>query len=276
MVVIFGRMFIGTLTCIPLMWRLRPAQARRSDLLWLLLMCLCEPCLYFIFEAKALLLTSASQAGMITAMLPLMVAVGAMVFLREKVTRKTLSGFSLAIIGACGLSWAAVPDHSAPDPVLGNFFEFVAMVCATGYTLVLKKLSDRYHPFFLTGGQAVVGAVFFGLLVFFLHRSGPWNWHPAGVAAIAYLGIAVTVGAYGLYNFGVSRIPANQASVFINLIPVFTLILGWTILQESLTPVQYVASALVLVGVVLSQDRTPETDARACVSGGSPPAECGT
>ena len=53
--------------------------------------------------------------------------------------------------------------------------------------------------------------------------------------ALIYLGTLVTVIAYGLYNFGVSRIPVSQASAYINLIPVFAVILGFTILGERFT-----------------------------------------
>lgn len=68
----------------------------------------------------------------------------------------------------------------------------------------------------------------------------------------------MTLGAYGLYNFGVSRIPASQATAFVNLIPVFTVFLGWLILGERFTAVQYLASALVFLGIFMSQSRTPE------------------
>ena len=124
-------------------------------------MALCEPCLYFSFEARALELTTASQAGMITAMLPLMVAVGARLILGEVLRARTLAGFGLAILGACWLSVAGTPSVDAPHPVLGNFLEFIAMVCATGYIISLKWLTARYSPFFLTAVQAFVGAVFF-------------------------------------------------------------------------------------------------------------------
>ena len=60
-------------------------------------MAICEPCLYFLFEARALQLTSASQAGMITAMLPLLVAILAWGWLKERISRQTLLGFMLAI-----------------------------------------------------------------------------------------------------------------------------------------------------------------------------------
>ncbi|MCY1555114.1 EamA-like transporter family protein [compost metagenome] len=73
---------------------------------------------------------------------------------------------------------------------------------------------------------------------------------------MVYLGIVVTVGAYGLYNFGVSRLPASQASGFINLIPVFTLVFAMLLLGESLNAMQMLAAALVFVGVALSQWRS--------------------
>ena len=73
--------------------------------------------------------------------------------------------------------------------------------------------------------------------------------------AVIYLGAFISFGAYGLYNFGVSRIPVSQASAFVNLIPVFTVLLGWLILGEQFTPTQYLAALLILTGIFLSQDR---------------------
>ena len=72
--------------------------------------------------------------------------------------------------------------------------------------------------------------------------------------AVVYLGAVVTLGAYGCYNYGVSKLPASQATAFVNLIPVFTIILGWLILGEKFNFMQYLAAAVVFAGVILSQD----------------------
>ncbi|MGV8455706.1 EamA family transporter, partial [Pseudomonas aeruginosa] len=66
-----------------------------------------------------------------------------------------------------------------------------------------------------------------------------------GIQAVVYLGVVVTVGAYGLYNFGVGRLPASQASGFINLIPVFTLVFAALLLGETLNGPQMLAAGLV-------------------------------
>jgi drug/metabolite transporter (DMT)-like permease len=252
--VIFARMALGSLIFL-LAWRWRgQVEYRAGDWKYLLGLAACEPCLYFIFEALALQHTSAAQAGMVTALLPLLVAVGAFLFLRERISRTTLAGFLIAMIGAVWLSLAGAPDEHANNPVLGNFYELLAMLCATGYTLVLKKLSARYSAFLLTAMVAFVGSIFFLPLALF-SAPVPVSVSPMGVAAVAYLGIVVTVGAYGLYNFGVSRLPASQASGFTNLIPVFTLLFAILLLGESLTGMQMLAAALVFAGVVLSQWR---------------------
>jgi len=255
MIVIFGRMVVGSVCFLVFYRQLRHTVIKREDVKYLLFMAVCEPCIYFIFEAKALELTSASQAGLITAMLPLMVALGATVFLKERISRQTVVGFLIAISGACWLSLAGEKSVSAPNPLLGNFLEFLAMVAATGYTLSLKHLSARYSALFLTAVQTWIGSFFFSLFLIHPDISLPRVWYPAPALAVLYLGSFVTLGAYLFYNYGVSKIPASQASAFINLIPVFAVILGFIILGERFVPSQYVASLVVLVGVFISQRR---------------------
>jgi drug/metabolite transporter (DMT)-like permease len=254
MVVIFGRMAVASLCFAVFIPGFRSAPPLlRKDLRPLLFMALCEPCLYFMFEARALALTTASQAGMISAMLPLMVAVAARFVLGEPLTARTTSGLVVAITGVCWLSFAGQPSAEAPNPVMGNFLEFLAMVCATGYIISLKQLTARYSPFFLTAVQAFIGAVFFFPFLFLPTTALPAGVDPLPAMAVVYLGAVVTLGAYALYNYGVSRIAVSRTSVFFNLIPVFTVFLGVLILDERFVFVQYLASGLVFVGIYLSQ-----------------------
>jgi drug/metabolite transporter (DMT)-like permease len=51
-----------------------------------------------------------------------------------------------------------------------------------------------------------------------------------------------------------SRMPATQASAFINLVPVTAVVIGWLVMGESLNGVQSVSAAAVIVGVVISQN----------------------
>ena len=255
MQVIFGRMFIASLCFIVFIPAFRKVRWRRRDLKYLLIMAICEPCLYFIFEAKALELTSASQAGMITAMLPLLVAILAWSILKENIRLQTLFGFIMAIIGACWLSIASEITADAPNPLLGNFCEFLAMVCAAGYTIALKHLSDHYPPLFLTAFQAFLGSLFFFPFLLMPGIGIPRHLETTPLLAVVYLGTFITFGAYACYNFGVSRIPASQAAGFVNLIPVFGVLLGMLILGDRLNAEQWLACGLVFCGVWISSRR---------------------
>lgn len=250
LLVVFGRMALASAVFLPLAPRLGELAALRRDIKPILFMALCEPCLYFVFEANALRFTQVSQAGMVTAMLPLLVAAAAALVLKERLSRRTVAGLILAVSGVLVLSAAGSSTEAAPAPALGNFLEFLAMCCAVGYIVTLKKLSTRHRPLFLTAMQSFVGTVFFIPTLFF--HSLPGHYPLVPTLAVVFLGLGVTFVAYGLYNYGVSQIPAAKASVFINLIPVFTLLFSWLVLGERLTSVQYAAAGIVLAGVFLT------------------------
>lgn len=253
-VVVFVRLLLAAGLFFVFLPSSRRVRVARQDLPLLAGMILCEPCLYFVLEGAALKYTTASQAGMVSAVLPALVAL-ASGFLGERPGLRSWVGLVLAMAGVGWVSWLAPATESAPNPLLGNVLEFAAMVCAAGYTLCLKVLCRKYSPWFLTAAQTVGGLGFFGILV-----ATPWvpfpespSWGP--VLAVLYLGVAVSVGAYGLYNLGVSRLPAWQASAYTNLIPVFALVLGWAFLDETVTVSHVAGIVAVCLGVGLTQRR---------------------
>jgi len=123
----------------------------------------------------------------------------------------------------------------------------------------MKKLCARYSPWFLTAVQSMVGTVFFLPLLFLPSTTMPLAFPPGPSLAVLYLCVCISIGAYGFYNYGISKLPAWQASAFVNLIPVFSMLLGWLCLDERLTSPQLVGVAVVFAGVLLCQ-QWPEND----------------
>ena len=256
MFVIWGRQAIASILFIFFVRHLwSKCSYKRGDYKLLLAMAIFEPCLYFTFEAAAITNTTATQAGIITAILPLLVAITAFFTLKERATATAVTGFAAAFAGAAMLSIFSEVTESAPNPVLGNFLEFVAMVCATGYTIALKRLSERYDPFFLTAFQCFTGSVFFLPFVLLRTNGIPREFILMPALGVLYLGIVVTIFAYGMYSVGVSKISAGTAAAFVNLIPVFSIFWGGIFLGEHLNTAQYAGCGLVFLGVYLSQRR---------------------
>ena len=252
-VVIFFRMLSAS-CCFILIWpKLRSFHYQKGDWKLLLVMLLAEPCLYFILEGLALKYTSASQAGMITSLLPPIVAVMAFFALKERLSLIACSGLALAFAGVLMLSVMAEANEHATNPLLGNSLELAAMLCAAVYCLCLKKLSSRYSAIALTALQAFSGTLFF--LPLALYSGIPDSASGEAIIATLYLGVGVTLGAYLLYNSAIVNIELNRAASFTNLIPIFTLFFSYLILGEVLTAVQWIACGLIFVGVVISQHR---------------------
>lgn len=229
------------------------AQPARGDWRLVAAMVLCMPCLYFLFESYALKLTTSSQAGIVSASLPLMVAFGARLTLGEALEPRKVAGLVIAMLGVAALTLAGDGGGGAENPVLGNILELMAMVTAAGYMLLVKRLSTRFGPWRLTAYQNMGGVIFFIPGLWSLIQAGTSVWTLALAGAMVFLGVFVTLGAFGLYNWGISRIPAGRASAFINLVPVIAVALGWSFLGEGLNTPQVVAGAVVIGGVWLSQ-----------------------
>lgn len=254
MFVIFGRLFIASCCFLLIGRRLSlPLEYQRGDYKKICFMAFCEPCLYFLFEANALVYTTASQAGIITAILPILVMIAAAHFLKEKITRRSWAGALAALLGVCWLTLESSPVENAPNPFLGNCFEVIAMICATGYIITLKSLTSRYSPFFLTAMQAFIGTVFYFPLLFFPSTTLPNHFDLVPGFAIFYLGAGITLGAYGLYNYGIKHLSASRAGSFTNLIPIFSVLMGWIILGETLNFWQMIAGLVIMCGVYLCQ-----------------------
>ncbi len=223
---------------------------------WLLgLLALCEPCLYFIFESYALTYTTASEAGMVTALQPLMIAVAAFYFLKEKINSRTIVGCLLAMVGVIWLTLSGSANEHATNPWLGNLLEFGAIVSATIYCLLARKLAQRYSPIFLTLLQTVAGSLFFLPLLFIQTEAISFDLSGQVVVAILFLAFGVNIFAFTCYNFAFKVMPASKVGSLMNLLPLGTLFFGWLLLGETLAFMQYVAAGLVLLGVIWSQTK---------------------
>jgi len=251
--VIFLRMATASLCFIYFIKDFIKYDFSKKDIKYIVLLAFFEPCLYFIFEAKAIQLTTASQVGMITSLMPIITAMAAGYFLKEIISKQLIFGSLIALFGALWLSLQAVSSVNAPNPLLGNFYELLAMICGAGYTIVARYLSEKYSALFITAIQVFIGTIFFFPLFLYEYNTGNLNFTNNAILCVFYLGVVVTLGGYGLYNYSLTKIEASKAAIFIYLIPVFTIILAYLILEEKLNTIEFIACCTILIGVFISE-----------------------
>ncbi len=253
--VMWVRMITAFVIILPFTVKLFPVGYKKGDWKFLVPMVFFQPCLYFLLESYALTYTTSSQAGVISASVPLMVAIAAWLLLSETITRNTVAGLMIAMSGVICLTLLEKDKGIAVNPLLGNTIEFFAMASAAANMVIVRQLSQRYNPWALTAMQVFAGSIFFlpGLVNLANTSKNVWSFDLVG--SLVFLGVFVTLGAFGLYNWGISRMPAGKASSFINLVPVIAVLVGWSLLGESLDTAQCCAAVAVIGGVWLSQKK---------------------
>ncbi len=256
------RMVMASLVLLPFWHRLPRPTYQSGDWKWLLGLGLLQPCLYFVLEVKALQFTSSGQAGTVAALAPLFVALLAWIWLKERMGLNGILGLLLSLIGVVLLSLGASHEQSAPNPLLGNSLQLLAMLCIAFYMVILKRLSSRYDTWWLTGSQNLLGVLFFLPAVITAPAGALISAPPEAWYSVIYLGGLVSLGGFGLYNMAMRWVPASQAAMSINLVPLIALLMGWVWLDEALSALQWVAALAIFAGVLLGQWTKPVIRAR--------------
>lgn len=246
------RMVMAAILFLPFLFTTyKDIKVQKSDWKILLLMIIAEPCLYFIFEGYALENTTSSQAGIVNALEPVFITIGAAFILKERMPKVAYLGFIIAIIGSVILSVTAQVTETAPNPIFGNFLETIAIVLTALSIIATKYLMDKYPPFYLAGCQIIGGAIFFVILNFIMYGSINISWN-LSFFILLYLAV-LTVVTYAFYNYAMCTLSASKASPFLYLMPVFAMFFGWFFLDEVLTKMQLFACLIIFLGIYLTQ-----------------------
>jgi drug/metabolite transporter (DMT)-like permease len=138
---------------------------------------------------------------------------------------------------------------------LGIALEFLAVVSAIFYTVVLKKLAVKYHPSAIITWQNIFGIIYF-LPLWFIFEFNDFNTIPfnfTAFAGILKLSIFASCIAFIFYANSVKRLGINNVNIFINIIPVFTAIFAWYILDDPLTMRKFIGIIVVIFGLLIAQ-----------------------
>ncbi|MFV0265727.1 MAG: DMT family transporter [Draconibacterium sp.] len=252
-VVIFRLAISAVLITAIALFMKRLQKPEKKDIWLFILMAFFEPFLYFIGESYGLIYISSTVAAVIVATIPLFSPVAAWFFFREKIRWMNALGllFSFLGVGLVVLNGAFQFDASP----LGVGLEFMAVIAAIAYSIVLRKLVGRYNTLTILAYQNVIGVVFF-LPVWlslevkdFMHQP----FHEEAFRAIIFLAVFASTLAFVFFTQSIRHLGVNRSNTFINLIPVFVAILSFFILKDSLVVQQVVGIVIVVSGLFLAQ-----------------------
>ncbi|MFZ5647017.1 MAG: DMT family transporter [Bacillota bacterium] len=218
-----------------------------------------QPVLYFIFETYGINYTTASESGVVIALAPMAVMVLSIIMLGERITAGQGVCVASAVAGVAVIALAGTDTQSgspSANHLLGILMLFGAVTAAGFYNIFSRRAAKRLAPFAITFVMMWLGAIVFnsiGLSQSYLtgQLAGYYTslQHPQVVAGIVYLGLLSSVTAFFLLNYALSRMPASRAAVFLNLIPIVSLMAGILFYGERLGEWQIAGCGLIMLGV---------------------------
>lgn len=227
-----------------------------KSLAFLLLLALFYPTMFFSFQAFGLLYTTSAEGGILMAFAPILTALLASVFLKERTSLIQVLFISMSIFGVVFI-FLMKGSSIEFNSMLGFLFLFIACLSIAGYTVLARFLSVSYSPLQLSFIMVTFGFIFFNLYAViqhlaagdFVHYVSLWTNVPFLLFTF-YLGVFATLLTSFLSNYILSKIPASQMSVFANLSTVISIAAGAAILSENIYFYHWIGAFFIIAGVI--------------------------
>lgn len=252
--------FLRFLVATPLMillviLRKKPLRVPRKELPWLVVLGLTGVTLLYLFQFLGIHYTNAPTASVLINTNVIFIAILSGLFLHEALTRKRIAGIILSFIGVLVIM---LSDLSTQEMTFDNLFfiggilMLLSAFCWALYSLVGKRLLRTYDEFVITTYAFGLGTLFYIPFVF-LHI-GPVLQQTSmdGWLAVLYLALTCSLFGYLGWYYALKHIDASKAAVFLNFIPLFTILMSF-FLGTSFSWFFLLGAGLIIYGVYLTQ-----------------------
>ncbi len=255
--VLFTRFVLGYVTLLVFYPQTLPFRCFKEEKLF---MCagLSGVTLYFLLENIALDYTLTSNVGIIVAIAPFCTALLAQVLLRnyakERLTWTFFLGFVVAMSGI-GLIVFNGTVHLQLNP-LGDILAAGAALTWAFYSITMRMIGE------LRLNMAVCTRRVFFYGVLFMLPVVAWQGvdvsldtllKPVNAGNFLFLAVLASAVCFATWSWSVKVLGAVKASAYIYLVPVVTVFSAALILDETITSLAMVGTALVLTGLVISE-----------------------
>jgi drug/metabolite transporter (DMT)-like permease len=200
----------------------------------------------------SILSTTVANATFFATTAPVWVALGAWLFLKERINARIVGGIVLCILGGASLlgqSWGF-----APERLTGDAFGLITAVFFASYMLAVRAARAR-----LGAGQlafvstAITTVILFSIALLLEPFLLPQSLN--GALALLALALISQVGGQGLLAVALGTLPATFSSLVIFIEALAAAALAWLVLGESLGPLQMLGGLLILAGIYTARPR---------------------
>ena len=156
--------------------------------------------------------TTPLHASLLYAFTPILVMMGAILWLGEKLTARRTIGVALSIVGVA-LVLTSRGLNLSEGPFRGDLLVLVAVGAWATYTVLGKDMLRRYGTLTVVAGSFVFGAMWMAPFSYTVLHNFDWNGPGLrGWLDLSYLCVATSGIAFTLWYWGLKRLEASEAS----------------------------------------------------------------
>ena len=246
------RFIFASIGFAPAMWMsMRNPETRiaRQDYKVLLIAAVIGVPIQFLIQFAGLARTTVSHASLMIGNLPVLLAAGSAIFLHEHVTKRRWVALVASTLGAGLIAFgASAGEAGAQASLAGDLLVALSLLTAVVWILMTQQLmkSGRYTPVSVSAYIIIIGTVMLAIWIIGTEGLPPIHLSARTWMSVIVSGILATTVTTWLWNWGLARVPASQAGVFLNLEPVVGSVLGVMVLGDILGPFAILGGLLVI------------------------------
>ncbi|MBN8757888.1 MULTISPECIES: DMT family transporter [Variovorax] len=228
-------------------WRAIRPQLGRIAVLGLLGMVVYQSLAYY-----AAYLTTATHMGIIGSLTPMMVLALSIVLLGQRLTAGAVAGSLVSIMGVLVVvSSGDLGTLLKSGANMGDGLMLLAMLAYAIYVILLKRWGMKGVPALQLLYLQIVFAVIALLPLYLL--TPRMGLSAANLPLIGFAGLGASMLAPLVWMHTVAHIGPSRASMFFNLIPLFTALIAAVVIGESLAAYHAIGGVLTVAGVLLAE-----------------------
>jgi drug/metabolite transporter (DMT)-like permease len=226
---------------------------------WVLAASLLGVPVQYLVQFKGLSLTTVSHASLMVGTLPMLLAIAAVMFSGERLHVGGWLALTASTVGAALIALSSKgASGTAHASIRGDMLVVFSMFAAIAWILISKRLMLTHSPVMVTAFVYWLGMLLLAAVVVTTFGVPSLRYSTRAWVAVAEQGLLATASTTLLWNWGLKRVPASQAGIFVNLEPLVGAILGVSLLHEVLG-ITALAGGALIVGAAVYFSYKPES-----------------